>query len=387
MTEAACIHNEEQELHALRAEMLRREKALADRARGARMTGAGEIFVVAHPVRAARAALYPDGTPVIQIPRGSCGELRGGPELGGATDLDAAQAAADTALEQWLRGGPRTAPTVDPAAPKTRAAKVKAEGKGKGKKRKADDMPAAAKAAASNVQPSTASPFNTIIRIVFPHRLLLRVAWAKYPENHLKEHSPSTPSNPVAVPFTPALFGFVYLLLLPPKMPAPSTTLPSSGDDSASNSQLTIALPAPRLPDVLTTVARCPMIPRWHRSSHFPPTHVAISPTNGESVENHWLRCRVDGAPIEQAWADLNPAPPSRIYQIAGGRCTMQDDLDNAHDEKARMERAHYIFHHRNLLLHTVGRTSLAHRRKIPRCIERRLVHLHLGIDYLVSLF
>ncbi|KAJ7802012.1 hypothetical protein B0H14DRAFT_3488963 [Mycena olivaceomarginata] len=151
--ESARIHNEEQELHALRAEMLRREKAIADRARGARTTGAGEIFVVARPVRAARAALHPDGTAVIQIPRGSRGELRGGPELGGATDLDAAQAAADAALEQRLRGGPRTAPTVDPAAPKTRAAKAKAEGKGKGKgkgkKRKADDAPAAAKAPAS----------------------------------------------------------------------------------------------------------------------------------------------------------------------------------------------------------------------------------------------
>ncbi|KAJ7821472.1 hypothetical protein B0H14DRAFT_3471535 [Mycena olivaceomarginata] len=145
--ESARIHNEEQELHALRAEMLRREKAIVDRARGARTTGAGEIFVVAHPVRAARAALHPDGTPVIQIPRGSRGELRGGPELGGATDLDAAQAAADVALEQWLRVGPRTAPTGDPTAPKTCAAKAKAGGKGK--KRKADDARAAAKAAAS----------------------------------------------------------------------------------------------------------------------------------------------------------------------------------------------------------------------------------------------
>ncbi|KAJ7794341.1 hypothetical protein B0H14DRAFT_3888763 [Mycena olivaceomarginata] len=151
--ESAHIHNEEQELHALRAEMLRREKAIADRARGARTTGAGEIFVVARPVRAARAALHPDGTAVIQIPRGSRGELQGGPELGGATDLDAAQAAADAALEQRLRGGPRTAPTVDPTALKTRAAKAKAEGKGKGKgkgkKHKVDDAPTAAKVPAS----------------------------------------------------------------------------------------------------------------------------------------------------------------------------------------------------------------------------------------------
>ncbi|KAJ7887331.1 hypothetical protein B0H14DRAFT_2562935 [Mycena olivaceomarginata] len=153
-TESARIHNEEQELRALRAEMLRCEKAIADRARGACTAGTSEIFIVARPVREARAVLYPDGTAVIQIPRGS--------QLGGAMDLDAAQAAADAALEQQLCGGPRTAQTVDPAALKTRAAKAKAEGKGKGKgkKRKADDTPAAAKALASNLQQRVPSTYD-----------------------------------------------------------------------------------------------------------------------------------------------------------------------------------------------------------------------------------
>ncbi|KAJ7712706.1 hypothetical protein B0H14DRAFT_2645145 [Mycena olivaceomarginata] len=131
--ESAHIHNKEQELHALRAEMLRREKAIADRVRRARTTGAGEIFVVARPVRAARAALHPDGTAVIQIPRGSRRELRGGPELGGATDLDAAQAAADAALEQRLRGGSQDGTDGGPRCSEDACGEGEGRGEGEGK--------------------------------------------------------------------------------------------------------------------------------------------------------------------------------------------------------------------------------------------------------------
>jgi hypothetical protein len=118
----------EREQREARAEMLRREKAIleATKAKGANGARTAEmVFVVERPVRAGRAALYPDGSPVIREPRGKRGEMRVAEELGARRDLDKESAAADAALLKRLQGPRGKAVDLPPLT--TRGAKRKAE--------------------------------------------------------------------------------------------------------------------------------------------------------------------------------------------------------------------------------------------------------------------
>jgi hypothetical protein len=121
----------DREQQEVRAEVLRREKAMVDAvsASARKRKEAGgyveTLLVVERPLRAAKAALHPDGSPVIRVPNGSRGEMRVAEELGARRDLDAERAAADAVLLSRLQGPRGKAADVPPLV--TRGAKRKAE--------------------------------------------------------------------------------------------------------------------------------------------------------------------------------------------------------------------------------------------------------------------
>ncbi|KAJ7818078.1 hypothetical protein B0H14DRAFT_3474137 [Mycena olivaceomarginata] len=102
--ESARIHWVEREQRELRAKMLQREKEMVEAARAKQGAGRGRngrpvetLLMVPRPFRAAKAALHPDGSPVIRHPN-KCGEMRMAEELGAKRDLHAKQVARDAAL-------------------------------------------------------------------------------------------------------------------------------------------------------------------------------------------------------------------------------------------------------------------------------------------------
>lgn len=124
--ESARVHRIEREQRELRAEVLQHEKALVEattKRKGSRT--AETILVVERPVRAGRAALHPDGTPVIREPTGKRGEMRMTEELGRRRNLDEECMVADEALLKRLQGPRGKAVDVPPLT--TRGAKRKAE--------------------------------------------------------------------------------------------------------------------------------------------------------------------------------------------------------------------------------------------------------------------
>ncbi|KAJ7841503.1 hypothetical protein B0H14DRAFT_3457447 [Mycena olivaceomarginata] len=129
--ESAQLRHLDREQREVRAEVLRHEKAMVDAASASarkRKEAGGYVetlLVVERPLQAAKAALYPDGSPVIRVPNGSWGEMRVAEELDARRDLDAERAAADAVLLSRLQGPCGKAADVPPLV--TRGAKRKAE--------------------------------------------------------------------------------------------------------------------------------------------------------------------------------------------------------------------------------------------------------------------
>jgi hypothetical protein len=135
--ESARIHRVEREQREARAEMLRREKEIEEAARAKQGAGRGRnggpvetLLMVPRPLRAAKAALHPDGSPVIRHPN-KRGEMQGAEELGAKQDLHAEQVARDAALLKRLQGPRGKAANTAAAVPPLTT---------RGTKRKADEL-------------------------------------------------------------------------------------------------------------------------------------------------------------------------------------------------------------------------------------------------------
>jgi hypothetical protein len=133
--ESARIHRVEREQREVRAEMLQREKEMVEAARAKQGAGRGRnggpvetLLVVPRSLRAAKAALHLDGSPVIHHPNKG-GEMRVAEELGAKQDLNAEQGARDAALLKRLQGPRGKAANPAAAVPPltTRGVKRKAD--------------------------------------------------------------------------------------------------------------------------------------------------------------------------------------------------------------------------------------------------------------------